>query len=299
MTSPDPLPPRSSLTLNPWPLPSVPEVVVAPNISFGGGRTVALIAGPCVAESLDLCLHIAKTMKAICDRLGVGYVFKASFDKANRTSRNSYRGPGLSAGLAMLDEVKRTVGVPVLTDLHESSQAAPVGEVADILQIPAFLCRQTDLLLAAGETGKAVNVKKGQFVAPWDMKHAVEKVRSTGNERVILTERGATFGYGNLVVDFRALPMMRELGCPVVYDATHSLQLPGAAGNATGGLRRYAPDLMRAAAAVGVDGLFLEVHPDPDHALSDATTVLPLDRVEEILRPVLRMDAITKGKEAG
>jgi 2-dehydro-3-deoxyphosphooctonate aldolase (KDO 8-P synthase) len=283
----------SSIVLNPWPLPPVPETLVG-SAAFGGGKRVALIAGPCVAESRDLCLHIARTMKALCDRLGVSYVFKASFDKANRTSRESYRGPGLNAGLAMLAEVRETLGIPTLTDIHETSQVGPVAEAVDILQIPAFLCRQTDLLLAAGESGRTVNVKKGQFLAPWDMKHAVEKVRSTGNDRILLTERGSSFGYGNLVVDFRGLSMMRELGCPIVYDATHSLQLPGAAGSATGGLRQYAPDLMRAAAAVGVDGLFLEVHPDPEHALSDAATVLPLDRVEEILRLALEIDRFVK-----
>jgi 2-dehydro-3-deoxyphosphooctonate aldolase (KDO 8-P synthase) len=283
----------SSIALNPWPLPPVPETLVGA-AAFGGGKRVALIAGPCVAESLDLCLHVARTMKEICDRLGVSYVFKASFDKANRTSRESYRGPGVDAGLAMLAEVRETVGVPTLTDIHETSHVGPAAEAVDILQIPAFLCRQTDLLLAAGESGRAVNVKKGQFLAPWDMKHAVEKVRSTGNDRILLTERGSSFGYGNLVVDFRGLSMMRELGCPVVYDATHSLQLPGAAGSVTGGLRQYAPDLLRAAAAVGVDGLFLEVHPDPDHALSDAATVLPLDRVEDVLRPALEIDRFIK-----
>jgi 2-dehydro-3-deoxyphosphooctonate aldolase (KDO 8-P synthase) len=201
----------------------------------------------------------------------------------------------MDEGLSMLAEVRETVGVPTLTDVHETWQVKPVAEAVDLLQIPAFLCRQTDLLLAAGESGRVVNVKKGQFLAPWDMKHAVEKIRDTGNDRILLTERGTTFGYGNLVVDFRGLAMMRELGVPVVYDATHSLQLPGAAGNASGGLRQYAPALMRAAAAAGLDGLFLEVHPDPEHALSDAATVLPLDQVESILAPALRIDALVKG----
>lgn len=285
----------SDIQLNPWPLPPVKGVSVA-DVVFGGGAKAAIIAGPCVAESLDLCLTVAETMKALCESLSVGYVFKASYDKANRTSRDSYRGPGIEEGLSMLAEVRERVGVPVLTDVHEVEQARRAAETVDILQIPAFLCRQTDLLLAAGETGRVVNIKKGQFLAPWDMKHAVEKVRSTGNERILLTERGSSFGYGNLVVDFRSFSMMREMGYPVVYDATHSLQLPGAAGNSTGGLRRYAPDLMRAASAAGIDGLFLEVHPDPEHALSDATTVLPLDRVESILRPALQMDALAKGE---
>jgi 2-dehydro-3-deoxyphosphooctonate aldolase (KDO 8-P synthase) len=286
----------SNVTLNPWPLPPIPGVPVS-SVTFGGGRRMALIAGPCVAESRALCLQVAETMASVAERLGLDYVFKASFDKANRSSRESYRGPGIDEGLAMLREVKETFGVPVLTDVHETWQAAQAAEVADILQIPAFLCRQTDLLLAAGETGRAVNVKKGQFLAPWDMKHAIEKIRSTGNERILLTERGSSFGYGNLVADFRGLSMMRETGYPVIYDATHSLQLPGAAGNVTGGLRQYAPDLMRAAAAVGIDGLFLETHPDPDRALSDATTVLPLDRAEAILRPAAAIDALVKRGE--
>ncbi|MBW3622414.1 MAG: 3-deoxy-8-phosphooctulonate synthase [Armatimonadetes bacterium] len=282
------------MTLNPWPIPALKEVSVPP-VSFAGGRRVAIIAGPCVAESRELCLHVARTMKGICDRLGVGYIFKASYDKANRTSRESYRGPGAEEGLVILAEVRETLGIPTLTDVHEVAQVKSVSEAVDVLQIPAFLCRQTDLLFAAGESGRAVNVKKGQFLAPWDMKHVVEKVRSTGNERILLTERGSSFGYGNLVVDFRGFSMMRELGCPVVYDATHSLQLPGAEGNATGGLRRYAPDLIRAAVAAGVDGLFLEVHPDPPCALSDATTVLPLDQVEAVLKPALEIDAFVKG----
>jgi 2-dehydro-3-deoxyphosphooctonate aldolase (KDO 8-P synthase) len=287
--------PTMSVSLPPsFPLPPVRGVEVGP-VVFGASHRAPVIAGPCVAESRDLCLHVARTMKALCDSLGVQYVFKASFDKANRTSKSSYRGPGIEEGLSVLAEVRETVGVPTLTDVHEVWQVKPVSEAADILQIPAFLSRQTDLLLAAGESGCAVNVKKGQFLAPWDMKHAVEKVRSAGNERVLLTERGTTFGYGNLVVDFRGLAMMRELGCPVVYDATHSLQLPGAAGDASGGLRQYAPALMRAAAAAGIDGLFLEVHPDPEHALSDAATVLPLDQIEALLKPVLQIDALVKG----
>jgi 2-dehydro-3-deoxyphosphooctonate aldolase (KDO 8-P synthase) len=283
----------SNIALNPFPIPPGRTVSVS-ETRFGGGERIAVIAGPCVAESRDLCLRVAETMKAVCERLGVSYVFKASFDKANRTSRDSYRGPGIDAGLAMLREVKEEFDLPVLTDIHETSQASVVAEVADILQIPAFLCRQTDLLIAAGETGRAVNVKKGQFLAPWDMGHAIDKLLSSGNERILLTERGSSFGYGNLVVDFRGFAMMRERGFPLIYDATHSLQLPGMAGNATGGLRQHAPDLMRAAAAAGIDGIFLEVHPDPDRALSDATTVLPLDRAEEILRPAVDIDAYVK-----
>ena len=254
-----------------------------------GGSGLLLIAGPCVAESRDLCLRIAETAKAACERLGIGYVFKASFDKANRTSATSPRGPGLDEGLAILQAVKEALGVPVLTDVHESCQAATAARVCDALQIPAFLCRQTDLLLACAATGKPVNVKKGQFLSPWDMKNAVEKLEGAGAGGILLTERGTTFGYNNLVVDYRGLPVMRGFGWPVVFDATHSAQLPGGAGSASGGMREHIPALIRAAVAVGVDGLFMETHPDPPNAWSDAATQWPLDRLDPVLETALRV----------
>jgi 2-dehydro-3-deoxyphosphooctonate aldolase (KDO 8-P synthase) len=248
-----------------------------------------LLAGPCVIESLEHCLFMAEAIADIARRMGLPYVFKASFDKANRTSLRSFRGPGLREGLAVLAEVKRRVGVPVLTDIHETWQAEPVAEVADVLQIPAFLCRQTDLIVAAARTGRIVNLKKGQFMAPEDMLHAVEKVRSTGNEQVMVTERGTTFGYHNLVVDFRSLVILRRAGVVTVYDATHSLQLPGGAGDRSGGLRDLIAPLARAAVAVGIDGLFMEVHDRPDQALSDAATQFPLDRLADLLSDLVRI----------
>lgn len=254
-----------------------------------GGPGFLLIAGPCVAESRDLCLCIAETAKATCERLGIGYVFKASFDKANRTSAASPRGPGLEEGLAILQSVKEALEVPVLTDVHESGQAATVAGVCDALQIPAFLCRQTDLLLACAATGKPVNVKKGQFLSPWDMKNVVEKLEGAGASEILLTERGMTFGYNNLVVDYRGLPVMRGFGWPVVFDATHSAQLPGGAGSASGGMREHIPALIRAAVAVGVEGLFMETHPDPPNAWSDAATQWPLDRLDAVLETALRI----------
>ena len=254
-----------------------------------GGPGLLLIAGPCVSESRDLCLRIAETAKAACERLGIGYVFKASFDKANRTSATSPRGPGLDEGLAILQSVKDALDVPVLTDVHESCQAATAAGVCDALQIPAFLCRQTDLLLACAATGKPVNVKKGQFLSPWDMKNAVEKLEGAGASGILLTERGTTFGYNNLVVDYRGLPVMRGFGWPVVFDATHSAQLPGGAGSASGGMREHIPALIRAAVAVGVDGLFMETHPDPPNAWSDAATQWPLDRLDAVLETALRI----------
>jgi len=260
----------------------VERVTVGP-VTIGGGR-LAVIAGPCVIESLELCLGVARAVKAACDALELGYIFKASFDKANRTARDAYRGPGLKQGLEILAAVKREVDVPVLTDIHEAWQAERAAEVVDVLQIPAFLARQTDLLLAAARTGRAVNVKKAQFMAPWDMGPVVEKVTGAGNRRLLLTERGTCFGYNNLVVDFRGLVVLRSQGFPVVYDATHSLQLPGGLGTASGANREYAPHLLRAAAAVGVDALFLETHPDPDRALSDAAAQLPLKDVPALLQ---------------
>jgi 2-dehydro-3-deoxyphosphooctonate aldolase (KDO 8-P synthase) len=252
-----------------------------------GDPGLCLIAGPCVAESLGLCEEIAGQVRDWCAALSIGYVFKASFDKANRSSGSGIRGPGLESGLDILAEVRRSIGVPVLTDIHESYQAAPTAEVVDVLQIPAFLCRQTDLLLAAAATGRAVNVKKGQFLAPWDMANVVEKLRAAGCSGVLVTERGVSFGYNTLVTDFRALPQLRALGAPVIYDATHSVQQPGGRGSSSGGDRRFVPPLSRAAAAVGIDGLFLEVHPDPDHAPSDGPNMLHLPDLPALLETIL------------
>jgi len=255
--------------------------------------TFTLIAGPCVIESRALALEVAERMKTITDRLGISYVFKASFDKANRSSGSTFRGPGVHEGLEVLAEVKQRFGVPVLTDIHESQQAAPVAAVVDVLQIPAFLCRQTDLLLAAAEavrgTNKTINVKKGQFLAPWDMAQVVNKLRKAGVENLWLTERGSSFGYNTLVVDYRSIPQMQILGCPVIFDATHSVQQPGGQGSSSGGQREFVAPLARAAMAVGVDGLFMEVHPDPDNALSDGPNMVPLQRVEALLQQLVRI----------
>ncbi len=281
------MPPRAAI-------PPEPGFEIAPGLSVGAAAPLLVIAGPCVIEDSDQCLQIAETAAAACAGLGLGYVFKASFDKANRTSLHSYRGPGLERGLEILAHVRRRTGVPVLTDIHEPLQAEPVAAVADIIQVPAFLCRQTDLLLAAGETGRPVNIKKGQFMAPEDMAAAVEKVRSTGNHRILLTERGTTFGYHNLVVDFRSLPAMRALGVPVVFDATHSVQIPGGRGNASGGRREFVPVLSRAAAAAGIDALFLEIHPNPEQALSDGPNSWPLDRLQPLLQSIKLLHEIQK-----
>jgi 2-dehydro-3-deoxyphosphooctonate aldolase (KDO 8-P synthase) len=250
-----------------------------------------LIAGPCVIESRELVFEVAERVQAITTRLGIHYIFKASFDKANRSSGGSFRGPGVEGGLAVLGEVKQRLGLPVLTDIHESHQAAAVAEVVDVLQIPAFLCRQTDLLLAAAEavrgTDKTINVKKGQFLAPWDMAQVVNKLRDAGVTNLWLTERGSSFGYNTLVVDYRGLPQLRGLGCPVIFDATHSVQQPGGQGTTSGGQREYVAPLARAAMAVGVDGLFMEVHPDPSRALSDGPNMVPLDRLEPLLEQLM------------
>lgn len=262
--------------------------------AVGGGAPLLLIAGPCVIESEDLAVEVARCVKAIADRVGVPYIFKASYDKANRTSIRSFRGPGLREGLRALAHVKERVGVPILTDIHEPSHAAEAAEVADVLQIPAFLCRQTDLIVAAARTGRAVNIKKGQFLAPRDMRHAIEKVVSTGNTRVLVTERGTSFGYNNLIVDMRGFPMLRELGYPVIFDVTHSLQLPGAGEDRTAGLAQYIEPLASAGVAAGVDGVFLEVHPEPSRALSDAENALRLDALERLLRRLTRIDAVVK-----
>lgn len=262
------------------------KVIAKYDVAFGADLPLVVMAGPCVAESLELCLEIAGEGVRVCGDLGLPYVFKASFDKANRTSIRSFRGPGLEKGLEILAAVKETYGCPVVTDVHEPWQCEKAAEVADILQIPAFLCRQTDLLVAAAKTGKIINVKKGQFVAPEDMKQVAEKIRESGNQRITLTERGTSFGYHNLVVDFRSLVIMRQLGYPVIFDATHSVQLPGGQGNCSGGNREYVPPLARAAAAVGIDGLFLETHPNPEKALSDGANSLPLEQLGALLAAV-------------
>ena len=260
-------------------------------VAIGDGPLL-LVAGPCVIESEEHALGIARAIRDITARCGVPYVFKASYDKANRTSLGSFRGPGLAEGLRILRKVRETVGVPVLTDIHEPGHAAPVAEVADVLQIPAFLCRQTDLLVAAAQTGRVVNIKKGQFLAPSDMRHAAAKVAIAGNDRVILTERGTSFGYHNLVVDMRSLPMMRSLGYPVIYDVTHSLQLPGAGDGVTAGQAEFIEPLARAGVAAGVDGVFMEVHERPEQAKSDAQNALRLDRLEPLLTRLTRIHAI-------
>lgn len=250
-----------------------------------------LIAGPCVIESRDLAFEVAEQVKAITDRLGIRYIFKSSFDKANRSSGGSFRGPGFEEGLTVLSDVKQQLGLAVLTDIHESYQAAPVAEIVDVLQIPAFLCRQTDLLLAAAAatrgTDKIINVKKGQFLAPWDMEQVVNKLRQAGAENLWLTERGSSFGYNTIVVDFRGLPQLQALGCPVIFDATHSVQQPGGRGSTSGGQREYVAPLARAAMAVGVDGLFMEVHPEPDKGLSDGPNMVPIHRLEAMLEQLL------------
>ncbi len=263
-------------------------------IDIGSGGPLLLIAGPCVIESEALALDVAFTVKEIAARVGLPYVFKASYDKANRTSINSFRGPGLRDGMAVLARVKEQAGVAILTDIHEPWQAAEAAQVADVLQIPAFLCRQTDLIVAAARTGRVVNVKKGQFLAPRDMRHAVAKIQATGNDGILLTERGSSFGYNNLVVDMRALPMMRALGFPVIFDVTHSLQLPGAGEDRTAGLAEYIEPLASAGVAMGVDGVFLEVHPDPSQAKSDAQNALRLSELERVLRRLVELDAVTK-----
>jgi 2-dehydro-3-deoxyphosphooctonate aldolase (KDO 8-P synthase) len=264
------------------------------DVEVGAGRPLAVIAGPCVIESRDSALEHAARLKEAADRVGVPFIFKSSYDKANRSSVTSYRGPGLAKGLEILAEVKNKVGVAILSDVHEKEQVRPAKEVIDILQIPAFLCRQTDFVIAVAESGKVVNVKKGQFLAPWDMANVAQKILSTGNDQILLTERGVSFGYNNLVSDMRSLVVMRELGYPVVFDATHSLQLPGGLGHASGGERKFIAHLARAGVAVGVDALFMEVHEDPDRALSDGPNSLPLAEFEALLRVVKEIDGIAK-----
>jgi 2-dehydro-3-deoxyphosphooctonate aldolase (KDO 8-P synthase) len=253
----------------------------------GPGRPFLLIAGPCVLESEEMAMEVAGTLKEVCARLGMSYVFKTSFDKANRTSLDSYRGPGIDKGLEIMARVREAIGVPIISDVHDVAQVEQAAAVLDILQIPAFLCRQTDLLVAASKSGKPISLKKGQFLSPWDMKHAVSKIKWSGNRNLLLTERGAMLGYNNLVVDMRAFPVMRSMGCPVIYDATHSVQLPGGAGDSSDGQREFIPFLARAAVAAGIDGLFMEVHPDPDNSLCDGPNSWPLDEIEPLLESIM------------
>jgi len=268
--------------------------VSAGSVTLGGGEPLALIAGPCVIEGESHATMIAESLAKIARRCGIPFIFKASYDKANRTSLRSFRGPGLEEGLKVLAGIKKRVGVPILTDIHDVAQAGPVAEVADVLQIPAFLARQTDLIVAAAKTGKTINLKKGQFLAPEDMKHAIEKVTASGNSQVIITERGVSFGYHNLVVDMRAFPILRNLGWPVVYDATHSLQLPGGGEGVTAGQAEYIEPLASAAVAAGIDGVFIEVHDNPAAAKSDAQNALALERVEPLLRHLMRLDSVSR-----
>jgi len=258
------------------------EVIIG-NARFGGNNPPLIIAGPCVIESEDITFNSAKKLKEICNTAGLSFVFKSSYDKANRTSIKSFRGPGIDKGLRILSDIKSNLNIPVISDVHSASEVKPAAEVLDALQIPAFLCRQTDLVIAAAKTGKPVNIKKGQFLAPWDIKNIIEKFTSTGNQNLSVTERGASFGYNNLVVDFRAFPIIRSFGYPVIFDVTHSLQLPGGQGTSSGGQREFAEPLARAAVATGVDGLFFEVHPEPEKALCDGPNMIKLDDFEKML----------------
>jgi len=260
----------------------------------GNDRPVFLIAGTCVIESEGLALDVSGTLKELCDRLGVPFIYKSSFDKANRSSKASFRGPGMEEGLRVLAEVKRQIGVPVLTDVHEDTPMDEVAEVVDVLQTPAFLCRQTNFILRVARTMKAVNIKKGQFLSPWEMQNVVDKAKSTGNQQILVCERGFSFGYNNLVADMRSLAVMRGTGCPVVFDATHSVQLPGGKGSASGGQREFIPVLARAATAAGVAGLFMETHPRPDEALSDGPNAMPLGRLGALLETLVAIDASVK-----
>jgi len=270
------------------------KLVNIKNISVGKGYPLVFIAGPCVIESYESCLKLAEKMKIVFESQKISFIFKASYDKANRTSVNSYRGPGVKEGMKILSDIKKRLDIPVLSDVHCKEDIPTVAGILDVIQIPAFLCRQTDLILSAGKTGKPINIKKGQFLAPWDMKAVVEKIQSTGNEDILLTERGTCFGYNNLVSDMRSLVIMRELGYPVIYDATHSVQLPGGQGNASGGERNMVAPLARAAVATGCDGVFLEVHETPEKALSDASTMLPLKDLSVLLKQVLEIHKVVQ-----
>ena len=266
------------------------------DFEVGLDQPIFLIAGPCVIESEAMAMETSIKLKEITERLGINFIYKSSFDKANRSSGDSYRGPGIEEGLRILQKVKDEVGVPILTDVHENTPIDEVADVVDVLQTPAFLCRQTDFILRVANSGKAVNIKKGQFLAPWDMKHVVDKARSTGNQQIMVCERGASFGYNNLVSDMRSLAVMRETECPVVFDATHSVQLPGGQGASSGGQREHVPVLARAAVAAGVSGVFMETHPNPAEALSDGPNAWPLDKMESLLGTMLELDRIVKAK---
>lgn len=268
------------------------KIVNVRNLAIGQRQPLVFIAGPCVIESHESCLKLADKLKTIFQKKKLPFIFKASYDKANRTSGNSYRGPGVKEGIKILADIKKRLDLPILSDVHSEEEIPIVSETLDIIQIPAFLCRQTDLILAAAKTGKPINIKKGQFLAPWDMKSVVEKVRSAGNEQILLTERGTCFGYNNLVSDMRSLVIMRELGYPVIYDATHSVQLPGGHGNVSGGERNMVMPLARAAVATGCDGLFLEVHENPEKALSDAATMLSIEALPNLLEQVLEIHRV-------
>ena len=278
--------------------PKITRSIAAGPLSIGGQNPLALIAGPCVIESEKIAMEIAEKLKRITTDLHVPFIFKASYDKANRTSIKSFRGPGLNDGLKILQKIKTELDLPVLSDVHKEEEIDPAAEVLDILQIPAFLCRQTDLLVKAAQTGKPINVKKGQFLAPWDIKNVVVKLEESGNSNILLTERGATFGYNNLVVDMRSLVLMREHGYPVIFDATHSLQQPGGQGTTSGGQSEMVPDLARGAVAVGCDALFMEIHTDPSKALSDGPNMLKIDLLPELLEQLVTLDQVVKGKTA-
>ncbi|MDH5388855.1 MAG: 3-deoxy-8-phosphooctulonate synthase [Gammaproteobacteria bacterium] len=266
------------------------------DFEVGLDQPIFLIAGPCVIESEAMAMETSSKLKEITDRLGINFIYKSSYDKANRSSGDSFRGPGIEEGLRILRKVKEEVGVHILTDVHENTPIDEVSDVVDVLQTPAFLCRQTDFIIRVANSGKAVNIKKGQFLAPWDMKHVVDKARSTGNQQIMVCERGASFGYNNLVSDMRSLAVMRESNCPVVFDATHSVQLPGGQGASSGGQREHVPVLARAAVAAGVSGVFMETHPDPGKALSDGPNAWPLDKMESLLSTMLELDRIVKAK---
>ena len=272
--------------------------VTAGSVTFSNDAPISVLAGPCQMESRAHALEMAAALKEIAQRLGIGLVYKSSFDKANRTSLSGKRGIGLKEALPVFAEIRETLGLPVVTDIHDESQCAPVAEVCDILQIPAFLCRQTDLLIAAAKTGRVIKIKKGQFLAPWDMKNVVAKVTGSGNANVLVTERGSSFGYNTLVVDMRSLPQMAETGAPVIFDATHAVQQPGGQGTSSGGDRRFVPALARAAVAVGVAGLFIETHQDPDHAPSDGPNMVPLKAFEGLMRELMAIDAVVKKQKS-
>ena len=273
-------------------------VVKIRDIKIGDGNPIVLIAGPCVIEGKEICFGIAEKLKEIAGRLDIGFIFKSSYDKSNRSSITSHRGPGLEDGIKVLEFIKEKLDIPVTSDVHCKSEIDLAGKVLDVIQIPAYLCRQTDLILEAAKTRKVVNVKKGQFMAPWDMKNVVEKVKSTGNNRILLTERGTSFGYNNLVVDMRSIPEMRKLGVPVIFDATHSVQLPAGEGVSSGGDAGMIPYLARAAAGCGVDGIFMEVHENPDRALCDGPNMVKLENVEEMLKQIIQIDMVVKKRNA-